>query len=129
MDPPGDGRHHASDEEEGEEADEVGGEPIVLLAFIEHDLHAAHGDGEEAQAKEVHVFEELAVGLDPWWIFDEACDEEECQEADGNVDEEDPAPGEVVGDPAAKSRADGGSEDGDKAVEGEGLPTFVRLEG
>ena len=46
----------------------------------------------------------------------------------GNVDEEDPAPGEVVGDPAAERGADGGREHGDEAVESEGLTALVRLE-
>jgi hypothetical protein len=82
-------------------ADEAGGEPVVLFALVEHDLQAAHGDGEESQAHVVHVAQARAVGLDPRRIFDQARDQDEGQNADGNVDEEDPAPGEVVGDPAA----------------------------
>ena len=62
-------------------------------------------------------------------IFDHAGDQDEGQNADGNVDEEDPAPGEVVGDPAAEGGADGGREHGDEAVEGEGLAALLRLKG
>jgi hypothetical protein len=47
--------HHADDKQEREKADEAGREPVVLLALVEHDLQAAHGDGEEAQAQVVHV--------------------------------------------------------------------------
>ena len=36
--------------EKGEEANEVRGEPVVLLPLIEHHLHAAHGDGEQTEA-------------------------------------------------------------------------------
>ena len=46
---------HAADKQERKEADEAGGEPVVLLALVEHDLQAAHGDGEKAQAQVVHV--------------------------------------------------------------------------
>ncbi len=119
---------HAADEEEGEEADEAGGEPVVLFALVEHDLHAAHGDGEECEAHVVHVAQLRRIGLDPRRIFDQARDEKESEDADGNVDEEDPAPGEVVGDPAAERGADGWREHGDEAVEREGLSALVRLE-
>ena len=126
---PHDQADHAADKQEREEADEAGGEPVVLFALVEHDLQAAHGDGEEAQAHVIHVAQLGAVGLDPRRIFDQAGDQNEGQNADGNVDEEDPAPGEVVGDPAAERGADGGREHGDQAVEGEGLAALLRLEG
>ena len=124
-----DERDHAGDKEEGKDADEAGGEPVVLFALVEHDLQAAHGDGEEAEAEVVHVAQAGAVGLDPGRVFDQAGDEDEGEDADRDVDEEDPAPGEVVGDPAAKGGADGGREDGDEAVEGEGLAALLGLEG
>ena len=111
-----------------EEADEARGEPVILFALVEHDLHAAHGDGEEREAHVVHVFQLRGIGLDPWRIFDEARNKDEGENADGNVDEEDPAPGVVVGDPAAEGGADGWREHGDQSVEGEGLSALVRLE-
>ena len=119
----------AGDEEDGEEADEVGSEPVVLLALVEHDLHAAHGDGEEGEAEVVHVAQLGWIGLDPRRIFDKTRDQNERQDADGDVDEEDPAPGVVVGNPAAESGADGWREHGDEAVEREGLAALVGLEG
>ena len=118
----------AADKEEGEQADEARCKPIVLLAFIEHDLQAAHGEGEKAQAEVVDLPEAGAVGLDPRRVLYQPGDQEEGQNTDRNVDEEDPAPGEVVGDPAAERGSDGGREDGDQAIEGECLAAFLRLE-
>ena len=65
------------------------------------------------------------IGLDPWGVIHHAGDQEEGQNSHWDVDEKDPAPGEVVGDPAAQSRADGGRKHGDETVEGEGLAAFV----
>ena len=112
-----------------EEADEGGGEPSVLFALVEHNLQAAHGQGEEGQSHVVHVAQARRIGLDPRRIVNEAGDEDEGQDADGNVDEENPAPGEIVSDIAAERGADGGSEHGDQAVEREGLPALVGLKG
>jgi hypothetical protein len=119
---------HAEDKEEGEEADEARGEPVVLLAFVEHDLQAAHGYCEKREADIIHIAQARGVCFDPRRIFDEACNQKKGHYADRNVDEEDPAPGKVVGDPAAQCWTDGWREHGDKAVEGEGLAALVRLE-
>ena len=118
----------AADKEEGEQADEARCKPIVLLAFIEHDLQAAHGEGEKAQAEVVDLPEAGAGGLDPRRVLYQPGDQEEGQNTDRNVDEEDPAPGEVVGDPAAERGSDGGREDGDQAIEGKCLAALLRLE-
>ena len=59
----------------------------------------------------------LGVGLG---VVDEAIGEEEGEQADGDVDEEDPAPVVVVGDPSAEDGADGGSGDDSDGVESEG---------
>ena len=125
---PPDQSDHAADKEEGEEADEAGCEPGIFFALVEHDLQAAHGNGEEAEAKVVHVAQARAVGLDPRRIIDQSADQKEGQNADRNVDEEDPAPGIIIGDPTAEGGADRGREDGDETVEGKGLASLLRLE-
>ncbi len=61
--------------------------------------------------------------------MDEAVGEEEREQADGDVDEEDPAPVVVVGDPAAEHGADGGRGDDGDGVEGEGGGAFGGREG
>ncbi len=61
--------------------------------------------------------------------MDEAIGEEQGEKADGDVDEEDPAPVVVVGDPAAEDRTDGGRGDDGDGVEGEGRGAFGGWEG
>ena len=61
--------------------------------------------------------------------MDEAVGEEEGEQADGDVDEEDPAPVVVVGDPAAEDGADGGRGDDGDGVEREGRGSFGGREG
>ncbi len=61
--------------------------------------------------------------------MDEAVGEEEGEQADGDVDEEDPAPVVVVGDPAAEDGADGGCGDDGDGVESEGRGAFGGREG
>ena len=61
--------------------------------------------------------------------MDEAVGEEEGEDADGDVDEEDPAPVVVVGDPAAEDGADGGCGDDGDGVESEGRGSFGGREG
>ena len=62
-------------------------------------------------------------------IFDHAVGEKERQQAERKVDEEDPVPVVVVGDPAAERGADGRSDDDGHAVEREGLAAFFDGEG
>ncbi len=57
-------------------------------------------------------------------IGDHAAREDQRQDADRDVDEENPAPGPVVGDPAAERRADGRRGDDGHAVEREGGGAF-----
>ena len=103
----------------------------LLLAFVEGEFETADAEGYEAEAHEVDLlvlgllFAELEVG----WIFDHAVAEVERDETDGEVDEEDPVPVEVVGDPAAEGGADGGRDDDGHAVEGEGLAALFDGEG
>src|ERR1019366_8058571 len=114
---------------EREEADEWRSEPVVLFPLVKHDLEAAHGKCKEGEAEVVKIAHAREVGFDPWRIVDEAGDEHEGKNANGDVDEEDPAPGAVVCDPAAKSGADGGREDGDETVESKGLAALLGFKG
>ena len=118
-------------EEEG--GDEVRAEPVVLLAFVEDELQGAEADGEQAEAGVVEIEPAFAlVGdffADVGWIFNDARGEEEGENGDGDVDEEDPAPGVVVGDPAAERGTDGGREDDGHPIDGEGLAAFAGRKG
>ena len=122
---PPDHRDESDDTDHGEEGDEVRGEPVIFLAFIHDELERAEGEAEQAEAKEIELdaallrFRDLL--LDVWRIFDDARREEKRDDADGDVEEEDPAPVEAVGDVAAECWADCGCADDCQAIHREGL--------
>ena len=118
----------AAHKEHRKEADKAGGEPVILFALVEHDLHAAHGDRQQRQANVIHVAQLRGVSFNPRRIFDEPAHENECQDADRNVDKENPAPGEVVRNPAAEGRSDRWRQHRDQAVKSKRLPAFLRFE-
>ena len=97
-------------------------EPIPFLAFAEHDFPADHGDAEEAEAEGVERRGAAARRLDALLlevvrVVDDGVAEDEREEADGDVEVEDPAPAIVVGDIAAEGGADDGGEEGGDAEE------------
>ena len=104
----------------------VRGEPIDFLAFVENDLQGADAEGDEAEADVIDADALLAVRslLQVGRIFDEPVGEIQRNNADGDVDVENPAPAEIVGDPAAEGGADGGGDDHGHAVDGESHAAF-----
>ena len=116
-----------------EGGDEAGAEPVVFLAFVEDEFERAEADGEKQEAEEVEVETLLLHGLhfldDMRRVFDDAVGEEEADDGDGDIDEEDPAPVEVVGNPAAECGSDGGCADYGDAIHGEGFAAIFGLEG
>src|ERR1700734_2023117 len=117
--------------EDGKGADHGVAEPVFLLAFVERELEAAATERYEAEAHEVNleVLGLLTAPLEVRRVFDHTVGEPKGEYADRDVDEEDPVPVEVVGDPAAESGADGGCDDDRHAVDGEGLTTLFDGEG
>jgi hypothetical protein len=109
-----------------EKGDPVGGEPVFLLAFVEDDLKRAHGDGEHADAPDVHSdpgFTEVGR------VKNEETRHDEGQDADGDVDVEDPAPAIAVGEPASEDGPEHGSHDDAESPEGHGLAALLGAEG
>src|SRR5208282_3248898 len=105
--------------------DEMRLKPIVALALIEEDLEEAEADAEECDA-DVIDFEALA-GLftgDVGRIDDQGGSEKDGKKSDGNVDEENPAPGVVVREPAAESWPDDWGDDNAHAIDGHGHALF-----
>src|SRR5882724_2919836 len=86
--------HNSKDAERG---DEVRAEPILLLAFIEHDLQGANADHQQTDAP---IIDALRFFADVWRIEDEELGHGERDDADGDVDVEDPSPAVVVSDPS-----------------------------
>ena len=117
--------------EDGEEADHRIAEPVFFLALVEGELETADADSDKAQTHEVdlEVLGLLFAELEVRRIFDHAVAEVERDQANGDVDEEDPVPVEVVGDPAAECGADGGGDDYGHSIDGEGLTALFDREG
>src|SRR5208282_4612501 len=105
--------------DEREDHNEVRFEPIIALPLVENNLQGSKAKGHEAEADVIDFgFTELAapeIGR----ILNEPRGQENGNDSDGNVDEENPAPGEVVGDPSAERRPDGRSRDHGNAVHSE----------
>src|ERR1700683_2389002 len=102
-------------------------EPIIALAFVEDNLQSSEAEGAEAKADVIDFgFAELAA-LQIRRVLNEPGSEEQGNDSDWNVDEENPAPSEVVGDPSAEGWTDGGSADHCDAVNGEGHAALGRF--
>ena len=97
---------------------------VFTLALVEHDLQRpeAHGDQQNADvvdgqpaaaARGFYLFHELRR------IGDQLAGQHQTEQPDGDVDKEDPAPGEVIGNPSAERRSDRRRRDDGHAVQGE----------
>src|SRR5580704_15675138 len=105
--------------DQGKSQDEMRLEPIVALALVEDDLKRTEAQRNEAQADVIDpCFVKLAA-LEIWWILNEPGGKQDRKNADGNVDEENPAPAEIVGYPSAQGVTDGGRSDDGDTVDGE----------
>src|SRR6266700_5358121 len=101
--------HQRRYSEAEEENDEGALQPILALAFVEHDLQRPESnrdksdadviDGEPAiPVRGLYLFHKL------WRIGNQLTRQKQAEQADRHVDEEDPAPGKMVGDPATQRR-------------------------
>ena len=111
----------------------LGSEPIVDLAAVEHDFETAERRRDQREADPIDLQSAgqalLAFALEHLGLVDEPMHQRERSKPDRHVDEEDPVPGEIVGDPAAERRADGRRDDHGDAVEREGLAALFRRKG
>ena len=92
-------------------------------------MQAAEAQTNQTQANVIDA--EAFAELDAFHIRgigDQKIRQAQREDADGNVDVENPAPGKIVGDPAAERGPDGGCDDYGHAVNGESHATFGRLE-
>src|SRR5262245_47007014 len=124
---PDDQRDQADRRKDSQDEDEVRGEPVVLLPTIEHDLKSADAEDQQSDPYVVHSYATRLSGSDQVrGILDQAKDEKKRQQPDGEIDEEDPAPRKVVGNPSAQDGPYGGRDDGGDAVKGKRQPAFLR---
>src|ERR1700721_2607367 len=118
--------HQANGSDDDTGNDEAGAEPVVFLALVEHGLQGGDGDHEEAESPVVDAFAALAKCGEVRRVFDDAVGHVERQDAHRDVDKEDPAPTEVVDDPAAYGGAEHGSEHHGHAVDSESHAALLR---
>src|ERR1700678_103691 len=89
--------------------DEMRIKPVVTLAFIEDHLQSSEAERNKAKPGVVDMgffqLSPLKVGR----ILNKPRRKQERNNSDRNVDGENPAPGKVIGDPAAKGGTDGRS--------------------
>ena len=111
-----DGREH------GQDHDEVRAEPVILLALVEHHLQAANADRQQADAPVVDAALYPVAKIRR--IEDENFGEDQRDDADGDVDVEDPAPAVVVGEPSAGDRAEHRRDHDAERPEGHRLPAL-----
>ena len=87
-------------------ANEIGVEPIFILSLVQDRLQRAQPNRQDEEAEGVNA---AAFGVaDVFRVEDELLDHPQGDQTAGDVDVKDPAPGIIVGEPAAQHRADHG---------------------
>src|SRR5699024_6754387 len=116
--------HDAEGEKDGgddrQRDDEAGVEPVFLVALVEHDLQRADADGQQYKADDV----EALAGDGGFALVQQGPDDEGGEDANRNVDVEDPRTVEGVGDPATENGPGNGADTGGHAEDtvGETMP-------
>ena len=123
---PDDQGNEADAGNDGKRKNEMRPEPVVLLPLVEHHLQRAHAEGEQSHADIVDLYPRARRALHPGRVFDQAKNQKQRQDAHRQVDEENPAPGIVVRDPAAQGGPDRRRDDGGDAIEREGHAALPR---
>src|ERR1700688_1898669 len=85
---------------------EIGFEPVVALTFIQYHLQRAEPESNETQTDVINVSLTQLAALEVRRILNKPLRQQKRNDADRNVDEENPAPTEVVRDPTSKRGTD-----------------------
>ena len=121
---PVDEKQQGSRRDDRQYHDEVRFEPVFALAFIQDNLQRAQAHRHQAEPDVIDFRFRKLLALHEGRVLDQARGQDQGKNADGNIQEEDPAPGEVVGDPAAQSGADGRRQHHREAIDREGHAAF-----
>ncbi len=105
--------HQADDAECSPQADLIAAEPVLALAGVEHHLQEAEAERQKSDAPQVDSAELGFAKVR--WVDDEVADHQQRENPHRQIDVEDPAPGVVVGDPAAQRRPQDGRDDNAQA--------------
>ena len=107
-------RDETGDGHDDERDDEVRAKPIIFLAFVEEDLQCADAEYKQGEPERVKAHFAGFDAAQEGRVIDEFVDERKREQTDRQVDEKNPAPRVVVGNPAADDRTErGGNHDGD----------------
>ena len=102
-----------------EPSNKVGLEPVIALALVQHHLQASQPQGNKAQADVIDPGLAEFAAVQIRGVLDEAGSQQQRHDAYRDIDEENPAPGEIVGDPASQRRTDGRRHDHGDPIDGE----------
>ena len=124
--------HQADGADHTEGRDEPRGESVIDFVSVQQDLQRAEADEDEDQPEYVDV---QALGqqrppllLQHLRLHNQQPDQCQRQQPDRQVDQKDPVPGEVVGQPATQHRADRRGADHGEAIQRERLRDASRAE-
>src|SRR5271154_3645286 len=85
----------------GKYDDEMRFEPIVALSLIKNDLQSAQAQRHETEADVIDCGLAQLAALEVWRILNQPRGQQYGNDPDRNVNEENPTPGEVVGNPSS----------------------------
>src|SRR6202522_3730456 len=109
-----------------EQHNEMRFEPVIALAFVKDDLQSSQAQSHKAQADVIDFSLAEFAAAEVRRVLDQSRSEKDGNDTDGNVDEKNPAQGEVVGDPASQSWPDGRRGYDSDAVNGKSHAPFGR---
>ena len=101
-------------------------EPVVLLALVEQHLQRPDTQRQQSDANVIELDPGAAETFQIGRIFDEGIDQKQCCHTDREIDEKNPPPGIVEGDPPAQGWPDRGRRDGGDSVERECQASLLR---
>src|SRR6185437_9968898 len=100
--------HQAASGDQSTGDDQARAKPVVFLPFVEQDLKRSNCQGQQSQPDAINTTSTLPYFFQVGRIFDNSAGEQQRNDADWDIQEEDPTPGVVIGNPAANSRPDRG---------------------
>ena len=130
---PDDRADNADNRQKREELNEVRAKPVLFLSFVQHHLKATQAQGHEGKAEVIDLQsvtpDGFVLAYGPGGFVHQPAGQDQRQDANGNVDEKDPAPVVIVGDPPAERRTDRRRDHHGDAIQREGHSALPRLEG
>src|SRR3954464_14616312 len=102
----------------------MGFEPVFALSLIKNNLQCSQTQRDQAEADVIDPGFGKLLPLQVRRVLDETRSQHERKYSDRNVQQKNPPPGEVIGDPSTERRPDGGGEHYGKAIDRKSHATF-----